>query len=123
MEPTGKRGINANNSEVAGFPDYIRHTFAVSPLKDEGDAKYLCVCIRCKWSFKVNRESGAVLALDESGEALDGYEAAHRAETFAEGPCPAFVRFPEYEEAVSQSMHPGFLAKLNPILHLFGLSA
>ena len=100
----------------------MKHNFALQPVDTAfgSSREFLCHCVRCKWTFKVNPDRGAIVAFNNIGEPLDGVEADRRIETFAEGPCPAFAGFPEYDETreAQQNPHHGIL---QPILHFLGL--
>ena len=102
-------------------PEEMKHSFALQLLNDGpfgSPREFLCHCVRCKWTFKVNPERGTVVAFNNVGEPLAGPEATRRIDTFAEGPCPAFAGFPEYDDARDALEHHGIL---HPILHFFGL--
>jgi|HubBroStandDraft_1064217.scaffolds.fasta_scaffold197220_2 hypothetical protein len=101
--------------------DEMKHSFALQPLSDAafGSAReFLCHCVRCKWTFQVSPDRGTIVAFNNVGEPLDGAEATRRIATFAEGPCPAFAGFPEYDDARDAQQHHSIL---QPILHLLGL--
>jgi hypothetical protein len=77
------------------FAAATRHNFAIWSLKkSEGSRRrlHLYHCVRCKWSFRVDDRSGAVMPLDQNGNPIQGYEAAERLATFGVGPCPSFSR-------------------------------
>jgi len=104
----------------------MKHYFALEPINKSAfgsSREFLCHCVRCKWTFRVNPDRGTIAALNDVGEPLDGVEATRRIDTFAEGPCPAFVGFPEYEDArdAQQQHHHSILERLHPILHFLGL--
>jgi hypothetical protein len=105
--------------------DDMKHNFALQPLSDAafGSAReFLCHCVRCKWTFQVSPDRGTIVAFNNVGEPLEGAEALRRIETFAEGPCPAFAGFPEYDDARdTQEPHHGIRERLHPLLHFFGL--
>jgi len=44
-----------------------------------------------------------------------------RIATFAEGPCPAFADFPEYDEVREAHKPAGILKRLHPVRHLLGI--
>jgi len=101
--------------------DEMKHSFALQPLSDAafGSAReFLCHCVRCKWTFQVSPDRGTIVAFNNVGEPLDGAEATRRIATFAEGPCPAFAGFPEYDDARDAQQHHRIL---QPILHFLGL--
>ena len=101
--------------------DEMKHSFALQPLNDStfGSAReFVCHCVRCKWTFRVSPDRGSIVAFNNVGEPLDGPEAEKRIATFAEGPCPAFASFPEYEDAREAHQQHGILY---PILHFLGL--
>ena len=70
-----------------------RHNFIVEILPKPAWNKprpYLYSCARCKWAFRVNDSAGSIIPLDGKGEPLPEPLRAHRAATFADGPCGAF---------------------------------
>jgi hypothetical protein len=69
-----------------------RHSFAIEALpKGEGSKSppYLYMCVRCKWTFRVNDRPGSIFSIDQTGQPLAEPENSQRAATFAVGPCPA----------------------------------
>jgi hypothetical protein len=100
----------------------MKHNFAIQAIEKSNGAlggEYLCHCVRCEWTFEVNVERSTIAALDNFGEPLVGDEATKRIETFANGPCPAFSHFPEYEEARRE--HSAGRHRFHNVRHLFGL--
>jgi hypothetical protein len=70
-----------------------RHSFAIEALpKSEKSTSrpYLYMCVRCKWTFRVNDRPGSIISIDQTGEPLAEPENSRRAATFSVGPCPAF---------------------------------
>jgi hypothetical protein len=70
-----------------------RHSFAIEALpKGEKFASrpYLYMCVRCKWTFRVNDRAGSIVSIDQTGQLLAEPENSRRAATFSVGPCPAF---------------------------------
>ena len=68
-----------------------KHNFAIIPSKHRGDHSSDYHCVRCKWTFRVNRRQDYVLAIDRDGHALPARENARRGATFFYGPCPALA--------------------------------
>jgi hypothetical protein len=69
-----------------------RHSFAIETLPKPGrfaSRPYLYMCVRCKWTFRVNDAPGSIVAIDLNGQPLPEPENSPRAATFAVGPCPA----------------------------------
>jgi hypothetical protein len=87
--PEGLRG--SSSAPASPFsPKEMRHSFAIWALKKPGAftrRPYLYYCLRCKWTFRVDR---SIIPLDEHSNPIQGAESAKRAATFAEGPCPVF---------------------------------
>jgi len=80
-----------------------RHSFAIEALpKGEKfrSRPYLYMCVRCKWTFRVNDRPGSIVSIDESGQPLAGPENSRRAETFSAGPCPASISLPLRQRAI-----------------------
>jgi hypothetical protein len=80
--------------DAALAPQVRRHSFAIEALpKSEKSTSrpYLYMCVRCKWTFRVNDRPGSVFSIDQTGEALAEPENSRRAATFSIGPCPAFT--------------------------------
>jgi hypothetical protein len=74
-------------------PQERRHSFAIEALpKSEKSASrpYLYMCVRCKWTFRVNDRPGSIVSIDQTGEPMAEPENSRRAATFRVGPCPAF---------------------------------
>jgi len=70
-----------------------RHSFAIEalPKSDKSSSRpYLYMCVRCKWTFRVNDPPGSIISIDQAGEPLAEPENSRRAATFTVGPCPAF---------------------------------
>jgi hypothetical protein len=70
-----------------------RHSFAIEALPKSEKATshpYLYMCVRCKWTFRVNDRPGSIIPIDQTGESLAEPENSRRAATFSVGPCPAF---------------------------------
>ena len=120
---------HANNSDSSDSHDDthrlsatdMKHTFALQPINETafgGAREFLCHCIRCKWTFQVNPDRGSIMAFNNVGEPLEGPEATKRIATFAEGPCPAFADFPEYDEVREAHKPEGILKHLLGILGL-----
>jgi hypothetical protein len=101
----------------------MKHNFAVQRAEESAfgsPREMICFCVRCKWTFQVSPDTGSILAFNNVGEPLEGREAEKRVASFAEGPCPAFAGFPEYEEA-REATHGGIRERLQPLWHLLGL--
>ena len=101
----------------------MKHNFAIQRADEStfgSPRELICACVRCKWTFQVSPDTGSIIAFNNVGEPLEGPEADKRVATFAEGPCPAFAGFPEYEEA-RDAGHGGIRERLQPIWHLLGL--
>jgi hypothetical protein len=103
----------------------MKHNFSVQPVDIPfgRPRELLCSCVRCKWTFQVSPDTGSIIAFNNVGQPLEGAEATKRIATFAEGPCPAFADFPEYQEANESPRPHTFLERLSPLLHLFGLDS
>ena len=104
----------------------MKHRFAVQPLNEStlgSRREFLCHCIRCKWTFQVSPESGWIVAFNNVAEPLAGAEATRRIATFAEGPCPAFADFPEYEEACREHKHHAIHHAIRDKLHRLTIRA
>jgi hypothetical protein len=101
----------------------MKHAFSVQPVDIPfgSPRELLCSCVRCKWTFQVSPDTGSIIAFNNVGQPLEGSEATKRIATFAEGPCPAFADFPEYEEANEKPRPHTFRDRIHPLLHLFGL--
>ena len=71
-----------------------RHSFAIEALprsEKSSSRPYLYMCVRCKWTFRVNDRPGSIVSIDHTGEPLAEPENSRRAATFSTGPCPAFT--------------------------------
>jgi hypothetical protein len=71
----------------------LRHNFAIKALQKPGLFKprpYLYICVRCRYTFLVNRRRGSIEALDRERRLIPEPENSARLATFAEGPCTAF---------------------------------
>jgi len=106
-------------------PTEMKHSFAVQPVRSPRSKRgwqgeFLCHCVRCKWTFQVNPESGSIIAFNNVNEPLAGDEALKRVASFAAGPCPAFADFPGYQEAREATRPKPIRERLQPILHLLG---
>ncbi len=102
----------------------MKHRFALQPINESafGSAReVLCHCIRCKWTFQVSPDRGSIIAFNNVGEPLEGVEATKRIATFANGPCPAFADFSEYEEVREAHKSGSILKKLHPVRQLLGI--
>ncbi len=66
-------------------------------------------------------DTGSIVAFNNVGQPIEGHEAEKRIATFAEGPCPAFAGFPEYEEVQETPPRHGLRERLHPLMHLLGL--
>ena len=89
-----------------------RHNFAIEALpKSENSQPYLYMCVRCKWTFRVNDRPGSVISIDQTGEALAEPENSGRAATFRVGPCPAF-RGPVLRKRTIEIPRLGWFARL-----------
>ena len=101
-----------------------KHDFTVEQIESSfgGPREFLSRCARCKWTFHVNPDRGSIVACDSSGAPLTEPEASQRVDTFAEGPCPAIDDSPhDWEDAAEDTYtHPGFLERLQPVLHALG---
>ena len=106
-------------------PEEMKHNFSVQPVDIPfgSPRELLCSCVRCKWTFQVSPDTGSIIAFNNVGQPLEGTEATRRIATFAEGPCPAFADFPEYQEANGGPRPHTFRERLSPLLHLFGLDS
>lgn len=116
-------GHGGNDRERHLSASEMKHRFALQLVKESAlgnPREYLCHCIRCKWTFQVSPDRGSVVAFNNIGEPLDGPEATKRVATFADGPCPAFADFPEYE-VIRKGRTEGILKKLYPVLRTLGL--
>jgi hypothetical protein len=70
-----------------------RHSFAIEALPKSEKFRsrpYLYMCVRCKWTFRVNDRPGSIVSIDQTGQPLAEPENCRRAATFTVGPCPAF---------------------------------
>ena len=73
-------------------PQERRHSFAIEALPKSAGFKsrpYLYMCVRCKWTFRVNDRPGSIVSIDQTGGPLAEPENFRRVATFALGPCPA----------------------------------
>ena len=90
-----------------------RHSFAIESLPRDPDTKsrpYLYMCVRCKWTFRVNDQPGSIVTIDHNGSPLPEPENSRRVATFAIGPCPALKAL-----AGRPTVHlskPGWLARV-----------
>ena len=90
-----------------------RHSFAIESLPKDPKSKsrpYLYMCVRCKWTFRVNDRPGSIVTIDQNGSPLSEPENSRRIATFAVGPCPALKIL-----AGRQTVHiprPGRLARI-----------
>jgi len=101
----------------------MKHNFSVEPVDNipfGSPRELLCSCVRCKWTFQVSPDTGSIIAFNNVGQPLEGAEARKRIATFAQGPCPAFADFAEYEEASEKPRPHTFRDRIHPLLHLFG---
>jgi hypothetical protein len=74
-------------------PKERRHSFAIEALPNAEKSTsrpYLYMCVRCKWTFRVNDWPGSIVSIDQTGAPLEEPENSRRAATFSVGPCPAF---------------------------------
>ena len=72
--------------------EQLRHNFAIESLPKDPKSRsrpYLYMCVRCKWTFRVNDRPGSIVTIDQNGSPLSEPENSRRAATFAVGPCPA----------------------------------
>jgi hypothetical protein len=70
-----------------------RHSFAIEALPNSEkptSRPYLYMCVRCKWTFRLNDRPGSIISIDQTGQPLGEPENSQRAATFSVGPCPAF---------------------------------
>lgn len=75
-------------------PQERRHSFAIEALprgEKFRSRPYLYMCVRCRWTFRVNDRPGSIVSLDESGQPLAEPENSRRAATFSAGPCPETI--------------------------------
>jgi len=69
-----------------------RHSFAIESLPRDpksSSRSYLYMCVRCKWTFRVNDRPTSIVPIDQDGAPLAEPENGRRVATFALGPCPA----------------------------------
>jgi hypothetical protein len=100
--------------DAALAPQVRRHSFAIEALpKSEKSTSrpYLYMCVRCKWTFRVNDRPGSLFSIDQTGEALAEPENSRRAATFSIGPCPAFTR-PVFRKRTIEIPPLGWFARI-----------
>ena len=114
----------SDRSASQSAPRDIKHSFTVESIESSfgGPREFLSHCTRCKWTFRVNPDRGTIVAYSNDGEPLEEPEASKRIGTFAEGPCPAVDDSPrEWHDTEEDTYsHPGFLERLQPVLHALG---
>jgi hypothetical protein len=112
--PPGKSNARKPPKDAALAPQVRRHSFAIEALpKSEKSTSrpYLYMCVRCKWTFRVNDRPGMVISIDQTGEALAEPENSRRAATFSIGPCPAF-RGPVFRKRTIEVPPLGWFARI-----------
>lgn len=112
--PPGTSNARKSPKDAALAPQVRRHSFAIEALpksEKSTSSPYLYMCVRCKWTFRVNDRPGSVISIDQTGEALAEPENSRRAATFSIGPCPAF-RGPVFRKRTIEVPPLGWFARI-----------
>jgi hypothetical protein len=102
----------------------MRHNFAIWALAKSALSRHqlhLYYCVRCKWAFRIDDNSGLVTPLDENSNPIPGSEAAERLATFGVGPCPVFNRFTTSAQITQVvGLREVFRGRLAALFHAMG---